>query len=265
MKHTSTVLEPSIPFHTLVKLVDAEDIANDKIRIHDLTLEINSITNQLQSQIFETKQSEYLLFTQTRDPNNKHKPAYKKYCSHCRRTNRSISACFKKQRDDEDKRGTYARSKSPQKSFVQYFRSSSREKSFYRTNNKPTGSYDRYRSRSTLRHSKTNRSTSSQNRYRSHSRDRYRYDRTTTPPSLTDQDMASTDEIHVLVVHHTDLHIDRHIEEIRYRYRSRSYHRDRQFPQYTSSYRPPSQPRESRPFRSRSSSETKNKVNIIQT
>ena len=35
-KHTSTILEPSIPFHTLVKLVDAEDIANDKIRAHDL-------------------------------------------------------------------------------------------------------------------------------------------------------------------------------------------------------------------------------------
>ena len=32
VKHTSTVLEPSIPFHTLVKLVDAEDIANDTIR-----------------------------------------------------------------------------------------------------------------------------------------------------------------------------------------------------------------------------------------
>ena len=28
VKHTSTVLEHSIPFHTLVKLVDAEDIAN---------------------------------------------------------------------------------------------------------------------------------------------------------------------------------------------------------------------------------------------
>ena len=50
MKHTSTVLEPSIPFHTLVKLVDAEDIANDKIRTHDLTLEVNNITKQLQTQ-----------------------------------------------------------------------------------------------------------------------------------------------------------------------------------------------------------------------
>ena len=50
VKHTSTVLESSIPFHTLVKLVDAEDIANDKIRTHDLALEINNITKQLITQ-----------------------------------------------------------------------------------------------------------------------------------------------------------------------------------------------------------------------
>ena len=53
------------------------------------------------------------MFTQPKDPNNKNKPAYKKYCSYCHRTNHSISACFKKQRDDEDKREAYARSKSP--------------------------------------------------------------------------------------------------------------------------------------------------------
>ena len=63
------------------------------------------------------------MFTQSKDPNNKNKPAYKKYCSYCHRTSHSISACFKKQRDDEDKRDACARSKSPQKSFVQYFRS----------------------------------------------------------------------------------------------------------------------------------------------
>ena len=48
VKHTSTVLEPTKPFHTFVKLANAEDKANDKIRLHDLTLEVNSITNQLQ-------------------------------------------------------------------------------------------------------------------------------------------------------------------------------------------------------------------------
>ena len=71
------------------------------------------------------------------------KPAYKKYCSYCHRANHSISACFKKQRDDEDKRDAYARSKSPQKSFVQYFRSPSNDK---------TKHYDnRYRSQGTSR------------------------------------------------------------------------------------------------------------------
>ena len=32
--------------------------------------------------------------------------------------------------------------------------------------------------------------------------------------NLTDQDLTTTDEIHVLIVHHTDLRIDRHIEKI---------------------------------------------------
>ena len=114
VKHTSTVLEPSIPFHTLVKLVDAEDIANDKIRTHDLALEINNITKQLNTQTLDHSSQEQLMYTQPKDPNNKNKPAYKKYFSYCHRTNHSISACFKKQRDDEDKREAYAQSKSPQ-------------------------------------------------------------------------------------------------------------------------------------------------------
>ena len=68
------------------------------------------------------------MFTQSKDPNNKNKPAYNKNCSYCHRTNHSISACFKKQRDGEDKRDAYARSKSPKKSFVQYFRSPSNDR-----------------------------------------------------------------------------------------------------------------------------------------
>ena len=39
VKHTTTGLEPFIPFHTLVKLVDADDIANYKSRSRDLPLE----------------------------------------------------------------------------------------------------------------------------------------------------------------------------------------------------------------------------------
>ena len=58
VKHTSTILEPSIPFHTLVKLVEAEDIANDKIRTHALALELNNITKQLHTQTLEPSSHE---------------------------------------------------------------------------------------------------------------------------------------------------------------------------------------------------------------
>ena len=71
VKHTSTVLEHSIPLHTLVKLVDAEDIANDKIRTHDLALEVNNITNQLQTQTLDCSQHAQLTFTQSRDQRTK--------------------------------------------------------------------------------------------------------------------------------------------------------------------------------------------------
>ena len=54
VEHSSTVLEPSIPFHTLVKHVDAEDIANNKIRTHDLALELKNITIQLQTQTLDS-------------------------------------------------------------------------------------------------------------------------------------------------------------------------------------------------------------------
>ena len=76
VKHTSTVLEPSIRFHTLVKLAD--DIANDKIRTHELALEVNNITKQLQTHTLDSSKQEQLMFTQPRDSTNKSKPAYKK-------------------------------------------------------------------------------------------------------------------------------------------------------------------------------------------
>ena len=45
VEHTSTVLEPSLTFHSLVKLVDAENMANDKFfSLMILLLFYNSIT-----------------------------------------------------------------------------------------------------------------------------------------------------------------------------------------------------------------------------
>ena len=258
VKHTSTVLEPSNPFHTLVKLVDAEDIANDKIRTHDLALEIINITKQLNTQTLDHSSQEQLMYTQPKDPNNKNKPAYKKYCSYCHRTNHSISACFKKQRNDEDKREAYARSKSPQKSFVQYFRSPSNDR---------TKHYDnRYRSRSTSRNNSYNKNYS-QNRYRSTSRDRdrFRYDKSTTPPQYSRSRFETYKrDSRSYRSPYRSSYRSPYRQNSRPRYRSRSYSRDNKFTKYTNSYRPPSRPRDSRFSRSRSHSNSRNKINMIQ-
>ena len=60
------MFEPSIPFHTSVKLVDAEDITNDKIRTHDIALEINNITKQQNTQALESSSQEQLMLTQSK-------------------------------------------------------------------------------------------------------------------------------------------------------------------------------------------------------
>ena len=41
------------------------------------------------------------MVTQSGDPNNKSKPAFKIYCSYCHKNNHSISNCYQKQRDVE--------------------------------------------------------------------------------------------------------------------------------------------------------------------
>ena len=256
VKHTSTVLEPSIPFHTLVKLVDAEDIANDKVRTHDLALEITKITKQLNTHTLEPSSQEQLTFTQPKDPNNKNKPAYKKFCSYWHRTNHSISACFKEHRDDEDKRDAYARSKTQQKSFVQYFRSPSNDRTKHYGN--------RYRSRSTSRNNSYSKNYS-QNRDQSTSRDRFSYDKSTTPPqySRSRYDTYKRDSRSYRSPYRSSYRSPyRHFS--RPRYRSRSYSRDNNFTNYTNSYRPPSRPRDSRFSRSRSHSNSRNKINMVQ-
>ena len=63
------------------------------------------------------------MVTQSGDPNNKSKPAYRKYCSFCHKKNHSISNCYQKQRDDEYQKYNNQRSRTPQQYFVQYFRS----------------------------------------------------------------------------------------------------------------------------------------------
>ena len=93
-----------------------------KKRTNDLALEINKVSIEDDN---NNKESEHdqIMVTQSGNPNNKSRPAYKKYCSYCHKSNHSISNCYQKQGDDECQKYKNQRSRTLQQSFVQYFRS----------------------------------------------------------------------------------------------------------------------------------------------
>ena len=170
-KHVSTLLEPSIPFHTLVRHVDPEDIADEKIRTNDLALEMNKISIENDN---NDKESDHyhIMVTQSGDPNIKGKPAYKNYCSYCHKSNHGVSNCYQKQRDEEYQRYKNQRSRTPQQSFVQYFRSKPSNSQENRNENKyDYSSKDNDRNRYNQNYSYHNDRYKNNNRYRSNSRE----------------------------------------------------------------------------------------------
>ena len=85
-------MERSIPFHTLPKLVDAEEINSEKYRNLHLPMKINEVTSKLESQksFCETYDpNPENNFKQTTDPNNKSKPQFWNYCIFCHKSNPS--------------------------------------------------------------------------------------------------------------------------------------------------------------------------------
>ena len=88
------------------------------------------------------------MVTQPGDPNNKSKPAYTKYCTYCHKNNHGVSNCYQKQRDEEYQKYRNPRPRTPQQSFVQYFRSKPSNSQDNRTENKtdyPSRDNDRNR------------------------------------------------------------------------------------------------------------------------
>ena len=161
-----------------MKLVDAEDIANDKIRTHDLAFEIKTITKQLNTKFLTLHLKNNLCLLNP-------KPQITKINLHIK----NIVHIVKKQiipsllvsKNDEmmktnemhmldqnlNKNHLYS-------TFV-----------LLPTSNDRTKPYDnRYRSQSTSRDNSYNKN-SSQNRYRSTSRDIFSYDKGTTPPQYS--------------------------------------------------------------------------------
>ena len=168
-KHVSTLLEPSIQFHTHVGHVDSEDIANEKIKTNDLALEINKVSLEDDTNKTEFAHEDHIMVTQSGDPNNKSKPAYKKYCSYYHKNKHSISNCYPKQRDDEYQKYNNQRSRTPQQSFVQYFRSKPNNSQGTRNDN--TNPYSSDNDRNKYNQNYYNDRYRNNDRYRSNSRE----------------------------------------------------------------------------------------------
>ena len=251
-KHVSTLLEPSIPFHTLVRHVDSEDNANEKIRTNDLALEINKVSIE-DNNNNKYSENEQIIVTQSGDPNYKSRTANRKYCSYCRKSPHSISNCYQKQRDDEYQNYKNQRSRTPQQSFVQYFRSKPSNSQENRTENKneyssrnngrtqyDQNNYSYYKDRY-----RSNSRDYSQNNYRSISRQRY-YNRSPIPyPSRSRYDNHYQKRTPSRSPYRSP-----YINNCNYRYNSRSRYRSRSQSQGNSfrrcnySFRSPSRPRD---------------------
>ena len=120
VKHNSSSLEPSMPFHTLVNMVDSEDITLEKIKTQELSIEINSLSDNLKNTVtLNDTTSPPVNQLGQNDPKNKTKPQFKKYCTFYQKNNRSVSTCFRRLNLIKDRS---SHSKSPTPSFYQHFK-----------------------------------------------------------------------------------------------------------------------------------------------
>ena len=152
VKHISSSLEPSIPFHSLVNMVDSEDITLKKIKTQELSHEINFQFNTFQQNTTIQDLPSESPQVQAMDPNNKSKPQFKKYCSVCHENNHSVSTCVRRLNMLKESK---PQSRSPTPTFYKHFKSPSTK-----------SHYPRYRSRS---HSNPSRRSSRETRYQSRS------------------------------------------------------------------------------------------------
>ena len=162
VKHISSSLEPSIPFHSLANMANSEDITLEKIKTQELSFEINTLSNTFQQNTTIQDSPSESPQVQIMDPNNKSKPQVKKFCSFCHKINHTVSTCFRRLNMLKESK---PQSRYPTPTFYQHFKNPSNK-----------SHYHRYRSRS---HSNPSRKSSRDTRYqscsysRSHSRPRH--------------------------------------------------------------------------------------------
>ena len=75
-------------------MVDSEDITLEQIKTQELSLEINTLSNNFQQNATIQDPPSESLQVQAMDPNNESKPQFKKYCFFCHKNNHCVSTCF---------------------------------------------------------------------------------------------------------------------------------------------------------------------------
>ena len=214
------------------------------------------------------------MVTQSGDPNNKSKPVYEKYCSYCHKNNHGISNCYQNQRDDEYQRNKNQRSRTPQQSFVQYFRSEpnnsqetrNENTNAHSSNNNDRSKYNQHYYSDRYKNNDRDRSNSiyySQNNYRSNSRQRY-YNRSRSPYRSRYEKYYKRRT----PCRSPDRSSYRNNSNYKYnsrsRYRSRSQSQGNSFRRYNYLYRSPSIPRDFRPrYRTPSQNRQQNRINQV--
>ena len=181
VKHISSSLEPSILFHSLVNMVDSEDITLEKIKTQELSHEILLLSNTFQQNTTVQDSPSEPPQVQVIDPNSKSKLQFKKYCSFCHKNNHSVSTCFRRLNILNESK---PQSRSPTPTFYQPFKNPSNITRYPRSrshsNPSRRSSRDtRYQSRSYSRsHSRPgyNNKTTSRTYSPYHNRDRIQYD-----------------------------------------------------------------------------------------
>ena len=100
VKQISTSLEPSIPCHPRVNMVDPEDdITLEKSEIQEISLEINTLPYTFIQNATVTDNSDNSSEppqVQTVDPNNKSKPQFKKILILLPKKNHSVATCYRR-------------------------------------------------------------------------------------------------------------------------------------------------------------------------
>ena len=257
VKHISSSLEPSMPFHSLVNMVDSEDITLEKIKTQELSLEINNLSNTFQQNTNIQDSPSEPPQVQVIDPNNKSKPQFKKICSFCHKNNHSVSTCFRRLNMLKESK---PQSRSPTPTFYQHFKNPSNKTSC-----------SRYRSRS---YSNPSRRSSRDTRYQSssfsRSQSRPRYNTKTSSRTYSPYhncDRSRYDKHYNHNPHKSYSSSRTYYHSTSSRSPSKYYPRSRErssnsntstFHRYNSPYRPPSKPRNDR-YRSRSHSNSHNR------